>query len=268
MTRSLRTFLLTSAALLSCGLPATAGPDGANVVAGSASVQGQGTSSVTINQTSNRAIINWQHFNIGTGEKAQFIQPSSSSVALNRITGSQDPTVIQGELTANGQIFIVNPNGILFGAGAVVNTAGLLATTSDISNANFMAGKYKFDIADKPNASVVNEGRITATSGGFAALVAPGVRNSGTITATLGKVALAAGNTYTLDFYGDNLINVSIADSIAATVIDVGTKQPLTALVKNDGTISANGGRVELTAAAARKVVDSVINNTGVIEAN
>jgi filamentous hemagglutinin family protein len=268
MTRSLRTVLLTSAALLTCGLPATAGPDGANVVAGSASVQGQGTSSVTINQTSNRAIINWQHFNIGTGEKAQFIQPSSSSVALNRVTGSQDPTVIQGQLTANGQIFIVNPNGILFGASAVVNTAGLLATTSDITNANFMAGKYQFDIPGKPNASVVNEGRITATSGGFAALVAPGVRNSGTITATVGKVALAAGNTYTLDFYGDNLVNVSVADSIAATVIDVGTKQPLTALVKNDGTLSANGGRVELTAASARKVVDSVINNTGVIEAN
>jgi filamentous hemagglutinin family protein len=268
MTRSLRTFLLTSAALLSCGLPATASPDGANVVGGSASVQGQGTSSVTINQTSSRAIINWQHFNIGTGETTQFIQPTSTSVALNRITGSQDPTVIQGTLTANGRIFIVNPNGILFGASAVVNTAGLLATTSDITNENFMAGRHQFDIPGKPNASVVNEGRITATSGGFAALVAPGVRNSGTITATLGKVGLAAANTYTLDFYGDNLINVSVADSIAATVMDVGTKQPLTALVKNEGTLSANGGRVELTAASARKVVDSVINNTGVIEAN
>src|SRR5262249_56606714 len=106
------------------------------------------------------------------------------------------------------------------------------------------------------------------TSGGFAALVAPGVRNSGIITATLGKVALASGNSFTLDLYGDRLINLAVNDQIASKVIDVATGQPLKSLVTNDGRIRANGGRGELTAAAARTVVDSVINTSGVIRAN
>ena len=111
-------------------------------------------------------------------------------------------------------------------------------------------------------------GTITATSGGFAALVAPGVRNSGTISATLGTVALAAGNSFTLDMYGDKLITLAVNDQIASQVIDVATGKPLKSLVTNDGKIRANGGRVELTAAAARTVVDSVINTSGVIKAN
>ena len=110
--------------------------------------------------------------------------------------------------------------------------------------------------------------RITATSGGFAALVAPGVRNSGTITATLGTVALASGNGFTLDLYGDKLITLAVDDQIASKVIDVATGKPLKSLVSNEGKIRANGGRVELTAAAARTVVDSVINTSGVITAN
>ncbi len=131
-----------------------------------------------------------------------------------------------------------------------------------------MAGRYNFNIPGPPDASIVNQGNITATSGGFAALVAPGVRNTGTITATLGTVALASGNMFTLDLYGDKLIQLRRRDQIAIEVIDVATGQPLKSLVTNEGKLSANGGRVELTAAAARAVVDSVINNTGVIEAN
>src|SRR6266436_1872649 len=120
----------------------------------------------------------------------------------------------------------------------------------------------------RPDASIVNQGRITATSGGFAALVAPGVRNTGTITATLGTVALVSGNGFTLDLYGDKLITLAVGDQIASKVIDVSTGKPLKSLVSNEGKIRANGGRVELTAAAARAVVDSVINTSGVIKAN
>ena len=150
----------------------------------------------------------------------------------------------------------------------MINTAGFLASTNDISNADFMAGRYNFNIAGRPDASIVNHGNITATSGGFAALVAPGVRNTGTISATLGTVALSSGNSFTLDLYGDKLIQLSPSDQIANQVIDVSTGKPLTSLVTNEGKLSANGGRVELTAAAARAVVDSVINTSGVIEAN
>src|SRR5262249_25984849 len=189
-------------------------------------------------------------------------------VALNRVTGGLGPSEILGSLPANGRIFLINRDGILFGPNAVINTAGFLATTNDIKNPDFMAGRYNFNIPGRPDASIVNHGRITATSGGFAALVAPGVRNTGTISATLGTVALASGNTFTLDFYGDRLITLAVGDQIANQVIDVQTQQPLRSLVENTGKLKANGGRVELTAAAARTVVDSVINNTGVIEAN
>ncbi|HEY6257494.1 MAG TPA: filamentous hemagglutinin N-terminal domain-containing protein, partial [Xanthobacteraceae bacterium] len=277
-----RLLLLAGTALVSVGTSlAVAGPDGGKVVGGSATIQGQGTGSVTINQSSQRAVINWNTFNIGAGQTTTFIQPNSSSVALNRVVGGLGPTTLYGTLLANGQVFIINGDGVLIGPNAVINTAGFLATTSDVCGVTktvncdkaddfkgFMAGQYNFNIPGNPNASVVNLGTITASSGGFAALVAPGVRNSGTITATLGTVALASGNAFTLDFYGDKLITLAVSDVVASQVIDVATGKPLTSLVGNDGKLSANGGRVQLTASAARAVVDSVINNTGVIEAD
>jgi filamentous hemagglutinin family protein len=248
--------------------PAVTGPNGATVVSGSATVQGQGTSSVVVNQTSQNAIINWQTFNIGAGQTTKILMPNSSSTELDRVTGGLGPSQILGSLYSNGKVFLVNPDGILFGAGSRINVGGLLATTNNISNSDFMSGHYNFNTPGNPTASVVNLGSITALTGGFAALVAPGVRNTGIITANLGTVALASGNTFTLDLYGDNLITLSVNDSIAATVRDVATGRPLRSLVSNTGTLKANGGIVVLTAAAARKVVDSVINNSGVIEAN
>ena len=221
-----RILLLTTTALMAGG-PAWAGPDGANVVGGSATITGQGSATVTINQTSDRAIINWRHFNIGAGELTQFNQPSSGSVALNRVTGGLGPTEILGTLRANGRVFVVNQDGIYFGPNSVIDTAGFLATTSDIRNDDFMAGRYNFNIPGRPDASIVNQGTITAHSSGFAALVAPGVRNTGTITATLGTVGLASGNSFTLDFYGDRLITLAVGDSIAAQVRDVQTGRPL-----------------------------------------
>ncbi len=269
MSTRFRNLLLTTTALLTLGsTPGAAGPDGPTVVGGSATITGAGTSSVLVKQTTDRAIINWNTFNIRTGESTTFQQINTSSIALNRVTGNLGPSVIDGTLTANGRVFVINRDGILIGPNGVINTAGFLATTHDIKNADFMAGRMNFNIPGRPDASVVNEGRITATTGGFAALVAPGVRNSGTITATLGTVSLASGNMFTLDMYGDKLIQLGVGDQIASQVHDVATGQPLKSLVTNEGKIKANGGRVELTAAAARVVVDSVINNRGVIEAN
>ena len=267
-TRRLRTLLIAAALAPLVIASAHAGPNGATVVGGAATVQGQGTAAVVVNQTSQNAIINWQTFNIGPGETTKILMPGASSTELDRVTGGQGPSQIFGSLTSNGQVFLVNPDGILFGPNSKIDVAGLLATTSNISNSDFMAGRYNFSIPGNPAASVVNAGTITAQSGGFAALVAPGVRNTGTITAWLGQVGLASANTFALDLYGDRLIQLNVGDSIAAQVIDVSTGQPLSSLVSNEGTIKANGGRVELTAVAARTVVDSVINNTGVIEAN
>ena len=269
MSISIRNLLLATSALVPLGLaPAYANPLGSQVVGGTATIQGQGTSTVTVTQSTDKAIINWNTFNIGTGELTRFIQPSSSSVALNRVTGGLGPSQLYGTLSANGRLFLVNPDGILVGPGGKIDTAGFLATSHDITNADFMAGRYNFSIPGRPDASIVNQGMITAQSGGFAALVAPGVRNTGTISATLGKVGLASGNGFTLDFYGDKLVTLQVGDQIASSVKDVATGQPLRALVSNEGTLKANGGRVELSAVAARQVVDAVINNTGVIEAN
>src|SRR4051812_14206706 len=265
----LRSLLLLTTALMPLSAASVfAGPEGASVVNGQVNVQGQGTANVTVNQFSDKAIVNWHTFNIGAGERTQFVQPNSSSVILNRVTGGLGPSEILGRLDANGRVFVVNRDGFIFGAGAVINTAGFLATTSDIKNDDFMAGRYNFSIPGRSDASIVNMGTITATNGGFAGLVAPGVRNSGTITANLGTVVLGAGNIFTLDFYGDRLITLGVNDQVAGSVKDVATGQTLKSLITNDGKLKANGGRVELTAAAARQVVDSVINTSGVIEAN
>src|SRR3954465_13374418 len=254
----MRSVLLAAMALLALGVaPVTAGPEGGSVVGGAATIQGQGGPAVIVNQSSPSAVINWNTFNIRANESVRFNQPNSSSGALNRVVGGLGPSEIMGPLTANGRVFIINRPGILFGPGSVVNTAGFLATTNDIKNADFMAGRYNFNIPGRPDASIVNQGRLTAASGGVAALVGPGVRNSGTIIATLGTVALASGNSFTLDMYGDKLITLAVNDQIAANVIDVATGRPLKSLVSNEGKIRANGGRVELSAAAARVVVDS-----------
>ena len=269
MARRWHNAVLTATALLPLAVAsAFAGPNGAHVVGGAATVQGQGTGNVVVNQSSQNAIINWQTFNIGSGETTKILMPNSSSTQLDRVTGGQGPSQILGTLYSNGKIFLVNPDGILFGMGASINVGSLLATTNNITNKNFMAGRYQFTIPGNPNASIVNMGSITAQTGGFAALVAPGVRNTGTITAKLGTIALASGNAFTLDMYGDNLITLGLTDSISSQVVDVATGQPLKSLVSNEGKLKANGGTVTLTAAAARAVVDSVINNSGVIEAN
>ena len=234
MLRS-RTVSLLAAALLLAPTGAFANPQGGQVVGGQVNIQGQGSKTVTVTQGSQNAIINWYTFNIGAGENTQFIQPNSSAIALNRVTGGLGASQIFGALTANGKIFLINPNGILFGAGSTVNAAGFLASTNDIKNSDFMAGHYNFNIPGRLDASIVNLGHITASDGGFAALVAPGVRNAGVITANLGHVALASGNGFTLDFYGDKLITLQVGDQIANKVIDVATGQTLDALVKNEG---------------------------------
>ena len=129
--------LLATTALipLSAGA-ALANPVGGQVVGGNATIQGQGTSTVTVTQSTDRAIINWNTFNLGAGDKTQFVQPNSSSITLDRVTGGLGASQIYGTIAANGRVFLVNPDGILFGAGAKINVAGFLATTNDIKNAD------------------------------------------------------------------------------------------------------------------------------------
>src|SRR3954468_9065645 len=155
----LLTRLLASTALLVLGaLPGSAGPDGPVVVGGQATVTGAGSANVQVNQTSNSAIINWNTFNIGAGQTTTFLQPGTSSVALNRVTGGLGPSEIYGTLNANGHVFLINPDGVLVGPSGVINTAGFLASTADIRNRDFMRGKMDFTISGRPDASIVNMG--------------------------------------------------------------------------------------------------------------
>ena len=248
--------------------PVLGNPLGGQVTSGDASISTPDASTVQIDQTSNRAILEWQSFDIAPGETTRFVQPDSDAWALNRVVGSTDPTKILGTLEANGNIVIVNPDGIHFGTGSVVDVNRIIATTADISDENFVGGILTFDRPGNPRASIVNEGTITVKEYGLASFVAPSVRNAGTIAARLGTIGLAAGNTFTIDPYGDGLIKLAVGDEILDEVVDVATGETVTDLVKNEGTLKANGGTVAMTAATARKAVNSVVNNTGVTEAN
>ena len=126
-------------------------------------------------QTTSRAIINWQSFDVAHGETVVFSQPSASAIALNRVTGATASS-IAGNINANGRIFIVNPHGVVFGPTASVNTAGLLATTAGIDDSNFMQGRYEFRTPAPDSSQVSNQGVITTTDGGRVALLGVSVK--------------------------------------------------------------------------------------------
>jgi filamentous hemagglutinin family protein len=220
-----------------------------------------------IEQKTERAVIDWKAFGIEAAERVHFQQPSATSSALNRVTGDQ-VSVILGTLTANGQVVLVNPNGIVFGPGSRVDVGSLIASTSNLSNANFMAGRLVFDEPGRPGAGIVQSGTMTAAEGGLVALVAPHVRNDGLIQARLGKVALGSGDTFTIDLFGDQLINLALSDRHVGQLVDADGK-PVKALINQAGTIDVAGGKAVLaTAGLAKAVVDDVINMSGTIKAD
>ncbi|SDM62412.1 filamentous hemagglutinin family N-terminal domain-containing protein, partial [Geoalkalibacter ferrihydriticus] len=224
-------------------------PTGGNIVAGSGAINSSGNT-LTVTQDTQRMAADWTSFSIGQNNTVNFNQPSSSAVALNRVTGA-DASVIQGALNANGQVFLVNPNGVLFSSGAQVNVGGFVASTLDISNDDFMAGNYRF--AGTSSNAIVNQGNITAHNGGSIALIAARIENSGTLTANGGNVLMGAGSKVTLDLGGPVKIEVEEA------AID--------ALIEQGGAIRADGGLVYLTARAAGELTSTVINHTGITEA-
>ena len=241
-----------------------ANPEGGQVVAGSATINRTTPSRIDVIQQTGKAIIDWRSFNIDSGEHTNFQQPSASAVALNRVGGGV-PSNISGLLTANGQLFLINPNGVVFGSGARVNVGSLVATTADIRNEDFLAGRYRFDKAsDNLDAGVINRGVIHVAEGGAVVLAAPWVRNEGLIQARLGQVALAGAKTFTLDFHGDGLLQFDVGSAVGERPRGE-DGMPVNALVSNPGTILADGGVVALTARAVGQILDRVINMDGVV---
>ncbi len=240
-------------------------PSDPTVQTGSATINQPSSDTLTIQQSTDKAIIDWRGFGIQGNERVDFQLPSSNGVTLNRVTGNE-PSGIFGKLTSNGNLMLINPNGILFGAGSQIDVHGLVATTSDIRNEDFLIGNYNFNIPSSQGGIVVNRGSITASQGGLVALVAPGVQNDGIIQARLGRVNLASGNTFTLDLYGDQLVNLGVGSQVAQQITGL-DGEVLTSLVSNRGKIFADGGTVLLNVNAARDVVDQVINMSGIIQA-
>ncbi len=230
-------------------------PSGGQVVAGQASIS-QTATRTQVNQASDRAVIDWQRFDVGAQHQVDIRQPAASSFSLQRVTGG-DPSAVAGRITSNGGVALVNPAGVVFAQGAQVDVAALIATTSDITNQNFMAGRMVFDGAPRPGARVENRGTITVADRGLAALVAPSVANSGTIRARLGRVALAGGEAFALDLAGDGLLALDVTRQVQAA------PGGGAALVTQAGTIEAQGGSVLLTASAASGVIENLVQAGG-----
>ena len=245
--------LLAATLSLAAGLT-DAGPLSGQVVSGSGRI-GQSGALTTITQTSPVLSLSWASFNIAPQETVDFVQPAASSIAVNRITGTNG-TQILGHLNANGQVYLINPNGIVFGRGAQVDVGGLVASTLDVNDASLGGDARTF--SGTGSGSVINQGTINATgdgSGGYVALLGNHVVNQGTIRAQLGTVAMGAGSAATLTFQGDSLVHLQVDRSV------------LNSVAANGGLIRADGGQVLLSAGAKDALLASVVNNTGVIEA-
>lgn len=233
--------------------PSLAAPDGPVVTHGQATVRA-GAGSTTIQQTTQQAIINWNGFSIDAGELVRFIQPSQLSAVLNRVTGV-DASVINGVLQGNGQIFLINPNGVLIGPGGQVNAGGFLASTLNLSDSDFLSGNMQF--TQDPNrdmAAIVNQGQIKVTDGGFVVLTAPSIANEGIIIARAGEVKLGAGTKSTVNFDGRNLISFALdtsAPTSQGTVVlsRADTSNVLAQVVRSSGVEEAgtlvNSGSIE-----------------------
>ncbi|HEY0968809.1 MAG TPA: MBG domain-containing protein [Opitutaceae bacterium] len=223
-----------------------ANPTGGHLVAGEATMSG-GAGGMTIQQISGRAIIDWDDFSIGVGELTRFVQPDAASIALNRVI-SGHPSSLLGDLQANGQVYLINPNGILVGAGARVDTAGFLASTLTIAENDFLDGGDLFFAGDS-TAAITNLGTIGA-SGGDIHLIARKLENAGTLTAPAGTVGLAAGSEVLLTTGGAERIFVRATTAPGALV--------------NSGDIAATTAELK---AAGGNAYALAINNTGVVRA-
>ena len=222
-------------------------PVNGNVVGGSSTIDQNGTNT-NIHQHTQRTVIDWDSFNHGSNAVTRFFQPNQSALAVNRVVGpGQDPTQILGTILANGQIAILDRNGVIFGPGSRVDAASLIASTGHLDKDLVMSGASIESLLDtlKETAgagSIINEGTLNIAEAGLAAFVGSQVANDGVINAKMGTVVLAAVETTTLDLYGDGLVEVAIDEEVEDKVE-----------ASNSGTINAEGGNVIITADVGKR---------------
>ena len=241
---------LSSLLLLGQAMPSLGNPTGGQVVAGSATI-GPAGSTVTINQASNLAIINWQQFSIASGEATKFLVPNSSSATLNRVLGG-NPSAIYGTLQSNGTVFLINPSGIVVGPNGRIDTAGFIGSTLDVSDDEFLQnGNLHF--VGSSDATIDNQGIIHASSGDVY-LIANQVSNEGTLGAPQGNIGMAAGLDVLFQQAGDQHLFVQANNSAT----------PRATGVTNAGTIRAASAELK---AAGGNTYALAINNSGTIAA-
>ncbi len=234
-------------------------PTGGQVVVGSGQVS-QAGNLLVIQQNSNKLGLDWQSFNIGSGATVEFRQPGAGAIALNRVLGNSG-SQIYGQLKANGQVFLSNPNGVLFAPGARVDVGGLVASTLDLTQQDFSEGRYVFNARGAngtigASASVINQGSLRASAGGYLALFGQEVTNQGDIAVDAGSVVLASGRSATVSISGSGLLQAVVAPNLLPGQVD------------NRGGITADGGVVTLSAQSAQDIAASLVNNSGIVRAN
>lgn len=258
MRRHVFAILTTIAALLTFW-PAHAQtlPTGWDVVSGEATITTPASDHLTVNQISDRSVIQWDTFNIGVGAKVDFVQPTDQAATLNIVDGSTS-SILAGQLTATGSVFLINPHGITITPDGSIDTGGafVASTLSMVDTHDFMNGSdsFAFEANGGISGSILSAGTITARD---VLLLAGRVENSGTITVPLGRVALGSASHATLDLSGDGFLQV-----LAPATVDGED-----ALVTNSGTISADGGLVQLKASTVYEAMREAVNMPGTVRA-
>ncbi len=231
----------------------TALPAGAQVKVGAGQLSQNGNL-LLIQQSTDKLGLDWQSFNIGSGATVEFRQPGAGSIALNRVLGNSGSQIF-GQLKANGQVFLTNPNGVLFAPGARVDVGGLVASTLDLAQQDFAEGRFQFNNRGATG-SVLNQGSLRASAGGYLALFGQQVSNQGDISVDAGSVVLASGRAVTVSISGGGLLSAVVAPNTLAGSVD------------NSGRIAADGGVVTLSAKSAQDIAASLVNNSGIVRAN
>lgn len=251
--KSLYVAMATISHLMLSATPVLAGPEGGKVVGGGGSIDQSGLNT-TIRQQTDRMAIDWQSFNVAADEKVKFIQPDSSSIALNRVlshTGSE----IHGQIEANGHILLVNPNGVFFGEYSRINVGGMIASGLQVDPNDFMNGNFTLTAMEGTDGKVINSGIINAATGGSVTFVGQQVKNEGLISAKLGAVNLAAGKEAVITFDARGLVGVRVTQEVLQDELGID------AAVINSGEINAEGGRILLSASTSQDIFSQAVNH-------
>lgn len=250
-------FSLISAPLF-CLNQLSAQPVGGNVVFGKGDISGS-PNNTSIQQDSSRLAIDWQSFDVESGQVVEFIQPSSDAIALNRdLSGTLSE--IHGSINANGSVFIVNQSGVLFGADAMINTGGLLVTDLAIAMESFPEGSLSFADFEPTQGGIVNQGAIQTDSIAGVQLIGQHIENTGSIHANGADVHLTIANAVVVVTDPVNGLGVQLDQPISNAL---GNDQ----LIENSGDITALDGNIHFNTHITTDVAAAAVYNTGLVNA-